>query len=150
MKKYNVLFVALLLIFSFLCSTKVFSLNENIITMDNKEFLDFENYLKSAAIIYGVHSQLTKQEGIHIPQLDAIVSEIKDTLSKMGMNFSELAGSPDFVRTAGHARICSYFFYPELESIFKVRLPRPKKLGLDNYCKGLSLAQALETVKKYN
>lgn len=116
---------------------------------DEIEFVNFENFLQSAAIVYGVHSQL-QHEKVHIPEFDSIVSKMKQFLADRGMSFAEFAASPDFVRTTGTARICARYFYPELEAIFNVSLPKRKPLSsLDSYCKKLSFTQALETVRMH-
>lgn len=147
--KKSILFIASFIVLNFLTSTKTFS--QNIFSnMDDKVLVysKFENFLQNVAIIYGVHGQLT-QDDVHIQELDEIVSKIKKFLQEQGMNFSELAASPEFVTAIGRARICSYVLYPELETIYNVKLPKQKNLALDAYCKKLSFAQALKNVKQF-
>lgn len=117
--------------------------------MHDEKIVSFETFLQNVAILYGVHSQLTQHEGVHIPELDSIVTQVKSFLAARGIGFTELAENPDFVRFAGRARICSYALYPQLETIFQVTLPKPKKLDLDAYCKAISISQALKIISVY-
>lgn len=140
---FRISLMALCLLFS----TKVSSYCNN--TIMKHEEVSFEIFLQNVAILYGVHSQLIQDGNFHIPELDSIVSKAKIFLAAKDISFNELADNPDFVRVSGQACMCSYALYPQLEAIFKVTLPKPKKLDLDRYCKDISIERALRIVSAY-
>lgn len=149
MKKNSLLLLILALLGSFLILTNGFGQDDNSILM-KKDYCetDLEEFLNDVAVVFGVHSQLTKYEKIHIPELDLLVEDTKKYLEQQGISFLELAGRDDFLKLTGRARICAHVLYQDLERIFGVELPKVELLNV-SFCEEIKIAKSIKNIMNF-